>query len=241
MFNIVFITCLLALCSISYELLLAQTLSTVMGNTVLRYSVTIGLYIASLGFGAIIYGKKKYSENLLKNLVNVEVLLAIIGATAPFLILLFDRTVRETGGLLGLEYTGFVPQAAVFLFNHSMILAIGILSGMELPMLIDLARKKSDNDERAINKVLAADYTGSMLGVIAFAFILLPGYGVFLSSCFLAMINILIAIYLDYSENKKEISGRRIISLSFILILILFFLFSDPIEGFFINKIYLSL
>ena len=39
------ITFVLAFCSIVYELLLGQTLSAFLGNTVLRYSVTIGLYM----------------------------------------------------------------------------------------------------------------------------------------------------------------------------------------------------
>ena len=42
------ITFILAFCSIVYELLLGQTLSAFLGNTVLRYSVTIGLYMMSL-------------------------------------------------------------------------------------------------------------------------------------------------------------------------------------------------
>ena len=44
----------LAFCSIVYELLLGQALSAFLGNTVLRYSVTIGLYMMSLGIGSMI-------------------------------------------------------------------------------------------------------------------------------------------------------------------------------------------
>lgn len=46
-------TLVLAFCSIVYELLLGQSLSAFMGNTVLRYSVTIGLYLFSMGMGAL--------------------------------------------------------------------------------------------------------------------------------------------------------------------------------------------
>ena len=45
------ITLILAFCSIVYELLLGQTLSAFFGNTVLRYSVTIGLYLFAMGMG----------------------------------------------------------------------------------------------------------------------------------------------------------------------------------------------
>jgi spermidine synthase len=48
------LTFVLAFCSIVYELLLGQALSAFLGNTVLRYSVTIGLYMMSLGIGSMI-------------------------------------------------------------------------------------------------------------------------------------------------------------------------------------------
>ena len=47
-------TFVLAFCSIVYELLLGQSLSAFLGNTVLRYSVTIGLYMLSMGIGSLL-------------------------------------------------------------------------------------------------------------------------------------------------------------------------------------------
>jgi spermidine synthase len=45
-----------------YELLIAETLSTVAANTVVWYSLTIGLYLLSMGYGSLlfekVYGKK---------------------------------------------------------------------------------------------------------------------------------------------------------------------------------------
>ena len=48
------VTVLVAFCSIVYELLMAQTLTLLTGNSVLRYSTTIGLYLASMGIGAFL-------------------------------------------------------------------------------------------------------------------------------------------------------------------------------------------
>ena len=45
----------LAACSLLYELLIAQTLSILAANTVVWYSVTIGVYLASMGLGALIH------------------------------------------------------------------------------------------------------------------------------------------------------------------------------------------
>ena len=66
------ITLLVAYCSIVYELLMAQTLSVLMGNTVMRYSITIGIYLASLGLGAMLC-ERGHEKDTSRRLVRVEI------------------------------------------------------------------------------------------------------------------------------------------------------------------------
>ena len=68
----------LAFCSLSYELLLAQSLSAFLPNTALRYSITIGLYLFAMGMGAFFIDKKM--KNPYRNLWKTEMLLTCIGA-----------------------------------------------------------------------------------------------------------------------------------------------------------------
>lgn len=70
------ITFVLALGSVLYELVLAQTLSSVMGNTTYRYNMTIGLYIASMGVGAALVDKFS-SLHEREYFVKVEIVLSI--------------------------------------------------------------------------------------------------------------------------------------------------------------------
>ena len=49
------LTLLVAFCSIVYELIFSQALTVIFGGTVIRYSMTIGLYLFSLGIGAFLY------------------------------------------------------------------------------------------------------------------------------------------------------------------------------------------
>ena len=53
------ITLVLAACSLVYELLIAQTLSLLAGNTVIWYSLTVGLYLGAMGLGTAV--SKRYS------------------------------------------------------------------------------------------------------------------------------------------------------------------------------------
>ena len=63
------LTFIVSFCSIVYELLLAQTLSTVLGNTVVRYSLTIGFYLAAKGIGAMLCNIK--NRDAVKSLLKV--------------------------------------------------------------------------------------------------------------------------------------------------------------------------
>ena len=57
MFYYTIVILFIAFCSLSYELIFAELLSAVNGGTVLNYSLTIGLYIASAGLGSFFLRK----------------------------------------------------------------------------------------------------------------------------------------------------------------------------------------
>lgn len=80
---------LLAFCSIIYELLLGQSLSAFLGNTVLRYSVTIGLYMLSMGIGALL-AEGRFVKHAVTTLLKVEVLLTVCGGFSVIFLLLVD-------------------------------------------------------------------------------------------------------------------------------------------------------
>ncbi len=71
-------TFILAFCSIVYELLLGQSLSAFLGNTVLRYSVTIGLYMLSMGIGSLL-AEGRFVKHPVITLLRVEIALTVTG------------------------------------------------------------------------------------------------------------------------------------------------------------------
>jgi len=176
------LTLILSFCSIVYELLLAQSMSATLGNSFLRYNVTIGLYLASLGAGAILCSKRG-EDDLLPLLIDVELALTLLGALSPLLILFFDTAAFKSAGGSRL-YT-----ALVYGFDHALIVAIGLLSGYELPLLMRLGKDLS-------NEVLAVDYLGTLLGALCFPLLLLPSLGVLSAAALTALLNALCALYL---------------------------------------------
>jgi len=196
-----FVTVVVACCSILYEFLLAQSLSTTMGNTALRYNLTIGLFIASMGFGALLY-KKFISRNYFKEFIKVELLLSLVGGVAPVLVLIVDYLFNGISRATGISFFSNTIQMPLFILNHLLIVAIGFMSGLELPLLMDMS--KQFRTTRG-HYVLAFDYLGTLLGAILFPIVILPSLHIFTIGYAVSLINILIAFLIMHRmkvENK---------------------------------------
>ena len=72
----------------------------------------------------------------------------------------------------------------IFFFGTAfgLTIIIGVLSGFELPLLIDLGNEAS-KEQRVTNRVLASDYMGSLLGGLSFPLLLLPVLSLLLIAC----------------------------------------------------------
>lgn len=220
------ITFIVAFCSIVYELVLGQALSAFLGNTILRYSVTIGLYLFAMGFGAM-FAEGRWIKKPIKSFMIIELLLMICGGFS--IILLF---VLENYFGTGLMFSALA---------HLLIVLIGVLTGFEIPLLIEMAKKYNDMKEYT---VLGIDYLGAFLGSITFSFFFYSKFGLIPTAFLTAFLNGMagIAIYL-YAKNKKtsEIGSKTtkflfVIQLCITLILIFGILFSQKINDYFIER-----
>jgi len=183
------VTLLVAACSLLYELLLAQTLAALLGDTVLRYSITIGCYLGALGIGAMLCGEQPRAAG--PRLARVEVGLSIVGGAAVPLFYLLDGVQRHlylSDGPLG--YTAWAP-VGFLACTHLVIVAIGLLSGFEIPLLLQLGREAG---VAGPNRILAVDYFGALLASVSFPLLLLPGPGLFATGFGVALLNAVAAL-----------------------------------------------
>lgn len=179
---------LVAACSIVYELLLANEIAIAAGNTVVWYSLCIGLYIGFLGIGSLIYAGLKKRDDIEKELLLVELALTFAGALAVLLIK-FSHIFSIFALAQGFGAKSF---GIMFVCAFLMIALIGFLSGIELPLLMDLAKKTSGKD--ISNRILGVDYFGSLGGAIAFPLLLVPNFNGIQIGFFVASLNFLAAI-----------------------------------------------
>ncbi len=225
--EIYIITIIVAACSLLYELMLAQSLSTIMGDTIIRYNITIGLYIASLGIGSISidYFLKDYT---FKNLSYIELALSLLGGLGPILILLFDFLARN--------YLIPIYYPAINIFNHGLIILIGFLSGIELPFLIKLAQQQQNI---SMPRVLFLDYIGSFLAAIIFPILLMPHYNLFFIAILTAIFNSIIACYLAFKEKINHSRLNQLLTITQITIYLILLINIKSVADFLISRFYL--
>ncbi|WP_436926383.1 spermidine synthase [Halosimplex amylolyticum] len=223
------LTFVVAFCSIAYELVYSELLTVFYGGTVLRYSITIGLYLFSMGVGAFL---SAHLDDPDANFLRTEVYLAFAGpAGAAFVIALnsFPDVVFPLKGPVTLALA------------HGPILLVGLLSGFEIPLLNELVEHReetlfaalgraypravvrrvlgaffsvSEAEGRSFSEVLGVDYLGSLAGTVVYALVLYPRYGLVVTALALGLLNALAALVFAGWSARAPVSRGADRSLS---------------------------
>jgi spermidine synthase len=168
-----------------YELLAGTVASYVLGDSVTQFSLVIGLYLFAMGVGS--YLSRFIERKLLERFVEVELAIALIGgASAPILFAVYTAS----GAF----------QAALYLI----VALIGMLVGLEIPLLIRLLKFQLDLKE-LVARVLSLDYAGALLASLLFPLVLLPRLGIHRTSLLFGLLNALVALlatFLMPTEHK---------------------------------------
>ena len=187
------------LCSIIYELLIATTASYFLGDSVKYFSLTIGIYMASMGVGSFI-SKYISEDNLLKKFVIAELLLGFFGGTS-----------------IPLLYFAYSVEHIFFPVYVILTMIIGFIIGLEIPFLTRLMENYNQLKFNIAN-ILSFDYLGALIATISFPFLLLPIFGVYQSSLIFGLINMSIGFVVLW-VFKKEI-GSKVNKLKFITVIL---------------------
>ena len=225
---------ILSACSLLYELLIAQTLTLIVGNMVIWYSLTVGTYLGAMGVGAILYGSLTRSRDW-GQLYQVEIMLSLIGASSVILLNLAHsmhllQTNRGAETLSTFVFFG-LSFTATFL--------IGILTGMELPLLINLGNKLAVGTN-VTNRVLGWDYIGAMAGGFTFPLFLVPFLELHTIGFVVAALNLLVAVYIlrRFLSRAPGATLKTLGSAAFGVVLIIAYFAGPHIEQYFLKRYY---
>jgi len=178
-------TLLIAYCSISYELLLAQYLSVLLGNSIHRFTSTLGIYIFSLGVGAWWAGHLKEGGARHRYLLRIEIALSVLGMGIPFYLFGSEALIRSFCEWKQIPFSSGISTSLIWVVAHGLMVSIGFLSGMEVPLLMDLEKAQGGST----TWVLPLDYLSSFLGAVSFPLVIYLGMGLLSGSAMVGVLN----------------------------------------------------
>ncbi len=196
----------MAFCSMGYELVLAQCLSISMGNSILRYSMTIGFFVFSLGLGSIL-SEKVPREVSFQALLLVEMGLGVVGLLAPLLILGADYAIKPLLTGVHLPYDSIFASSLVWVICHSPVFGIGILSGFEVPLLTNIIASSREPTAGEASRVLAYDYLGMFCSALFFPFVVYRQLGLVYGALLFSFVNVgsALALILFLRARKSKV------------------------------------
>ncbi len=166
---------IIATCGLVYELLAGTLASYVLGDSVTQFSLIIGVYLSALGAGAWVSSFVK--KNVARTFVEVELGVALLGGTsAPLLFLCFAKL------------AWFLPVL------YGVVFGIGVLVGLELPLLMRILKGHLDFDD-LVSKVLTFDYIGALVASLLFPMFLVPTLGLVRTSLVFGILNALVGFW----------------------------------------------
>jgi len=169
---------LISACGLVYELVAGTLASYLVGDSVFQFSTIIGCYLFAMGIGSAL--SRYIQRGLVHRFVWIELMIGLIGGfSSAFLFLAFAYT-----------------QAFEFLM-YFVVMVIGVLVGLEIPLLIRIVRGQFDLRD-AVAHVLTFDYIGALAASLLFPIILAPKLGLVRSAMLFGIINALVALWSTY-------------------------------------------
>lgn len=165
---------MVAACGLVYELVAGALGSYLLGDAVTQFSLVIGVFLSAMGIGSWL--SRYITRHLLRWFVGLEILLGLLGGASS--VVLF-------------AVSALVPAALPVIF-YGQCAILGILVGLEIPLLVRILRDQRGWEE-ALSDTLALDYLGALAGALAFPLLALPWLGLSRSSIAFGFLNLAVA------------------------------------------------
>jgi spermidine synthase len=196
---LLFITVLLiAACGLIYELIAGTLASYLLGDSVLQFSTIIGCYLFAMGIGSAL--SRYIDRGLAYRFVWIELLLGVVGGCSSALL------------FLAFAYTqGFQ------LLMYALVVVIGILVGLEIPLLMRLVRSRYHFRD-VVAHVLTFDYLGALGASLLFPILLVPYLGLVRSAMLFGIINVGVALWSTFLFANQISAARALRVLCFVVL-----------------------
>ena len=180
-------------CALVYQTTWLREFRLVFGSSTAATAAVIGVFMAGLGVGGIILGKRSETKaQPLAFYAKLELLIAASAALSPFLIWSVRHLYIAVGGTATL---GIFFGSVVRLLFAALILAVPtFLMGGTLPAAVRAVVVQEDVERRSVGFVYGANTLGAVVGACLGTFYLFENFGNRLTLWLAAIINLGIAL-----------------------------------------------
>jgi spermidine synthase len=166
---------LIAACGLIYELVAGALASYLLGDSVTQFSTVIGTYLFAMGIGSWL--SRFIGRGLAARFVLIEIMVGVVGGFSPALLFL-----------------AFAYTSSFRLLLYLLVLIVGILVGLEIPLLMRLLRNRFEFKDVVAN-VLTFDYLGALGASLLFPIVLVPTLGLVRAPMLFGAINVAVALW----------------------------------------------
>lgn len=159
------------------EYMLATMATYFLGDSIFQWTMIVSVMLFSMGIGSLI--SRRFSTELLVWFIVLELVLSLVASFS---------------GILVYVAAGYF-KAYVGLFIYSLSIGIGLLVGMEIP-LVTRINESFQTLKYNISSILAMDYVGSLIGGMFFVFVSLPFFGLTYTPFIVGGINFIVTLFL---------------------------------------------
>lgn len=163
-------------CSLTYQVVWIREFRMIFGGTTASMAVVISVFMAGLGIGGALLGKRaERSAQPLRLYAWIEIGIAVFTALSPFLLVATRGLYYQTGGETGLGY-----GIASLLRGGITVIVIGLpcfLMGGTLPAMAKHLQHDADRDRRVTGWLYGINIWGGLIGVAFTTFFALEFFG----------------------------------------------------------------
>ena len=206
---------IIAICGIIYELIIGSISSYLLGDRVHQFSITIGLFMCSMGLGS--YLSKGLKTRLIDKLILIEILIGGVGGFTSFILCATYDSLTNL----------YTPV------TFAVIILIGILIGLEIPILTRIVRTYGTLGA-ALANVLSFGYVGALMGLVGFPLLLMSYFGLANTAFFLGVSNMMV-VFVNLKAYRRQLArySRLLAMACFVTgLLMAGFIISDPVQAF---------
>lgn len=181
-----------ASCGLAYELIAGALASYLLGDSILQYSSIIGAYLFAMGVGSWL-SKYVSDEDTVTRFIEVELLVGLIGGLSAALLFIV-----------------FAWMSAPFrTVLYALVLIIGMLVGMEIPLVMRIFNARRAEFRDMVSRVLTFDYLGALAVSLLFPLLLAPKLGLARSALLFGIANVVVALVTArcFRDEIRSFSG----------------------------------